>query len=356
MHGSQIRIINNIGSKSERKVGDPHVRFNPALAKILKARELFCISRDSNFDGVCGAALLIHNYGLKTKNIIFTNYSEFGKLLNRIKGMKIKNSAIVFNDFGLSKTNFSHSKRATKFLKSRGNFVVWLDHHPWENAMANSITKATDFAVFGESRHYCASELTYLLLCKKDRIGKKLALLAHYSDFPTRSKYNALIARLSYAILYAGYSKTRKERLLSSIALSVSKMNFSSSDITNSYKNYIKDERSNMKALISNSYKLKAGKFLIGLAFGRHIQTNSACAAIRKALHSDIEIYVNTETGKCGVRSKDDADGSAIAVALGGGGHPQASGFSVDASKFRSGKDKEGFAAKIERISKGLYE
>ncbi len=353
----KLWIIDNIKGKGLVSITSSALKSDRRLWQLLKGREIFCVAKDSNLDGLSGAALLMHNYGLKPENIIFTNYIHLKSLLGKLKKLRIRNSAIVFNDIGMSPGGLEYLNSVIKLLKSNNNTIIWLDDHPWDYKVIKSVRNGLDFAAFGENQRYCATELVYLLLCNRDRISKKIAMLAHYSDFVVKSRYDSLIEKLSYSIVYLSYGKEKKEERLSRVTKSISMLDFSNRLINRSYKLYIREEVKAKKALLRNSYTIKSNGYEIGLAFGNRLQTNSACAVMAGALHTDINIYVNIDTGKSGIRSRDYVDGSLIAKSLGGGGHPQASGFQVNPSKFRN-YNKPGmksFADKVGKISKRMY-
>ena len=329
---------------------------NQKVKGILLKSNIICVTRDSNMDGISAPALLMHNYGMKADNIMFTNYSNFKGLFGLIKKIDIKGSVFVFSDLGMSKVNITYSLKILELLKSRKVPVVWLDHHPWEEKMVRRFRNYFDFAILGESRRYCAAEMVYLVLCKRDKTGDRIASFAHYADFVIKSRYERLLRKLSYSIVYFEYDKNR-QGLLKKLTMVLSKLDLKNKMIDRAYHSYIEEERRNKKYLLGNSYSIDAGNYRIGIAFGKRIQTNSACAAIHNKFRSDISIYVNIETGKCGVRSLDHVDSSKISRALGGGGHPQASAFNIKPSRFKGGNKNEmkRFVERINRTSGKMY-
>jgi oligoribonuclease NrnB/cAMP/cGMP phosphodiesterase (DHH superfamily) len=299
----------------------------------------------------------MHNYDLRLQNIIFTNYIYLKELLLHLRKIRIKNAAIVFTDIGMSLGDLKNYNAIIKLLKSDGNTIIWVDDHPWDKKVVEAVNKNLDFAAFGESGKYCATELVYILLCNRDRVSKKIATLAHYSDFAIKSRYDHLIEKLSYSIVYLGYDERKKVAMLSKVIKSISTLDFNNPLINNSYKLYMKDEAKAKKILLENSLAIKAGSYKIGIGFGNRLQTNSACALLAKNFKSDINIYINIKTGKGGIRSKDYVDCSPIAKILGGGGHPQACGFQFNPSKFQNHNKiaTKNFVNKLQKISKKLY-
>lgn len=355
-NNGRLTIISNIGKRKLFSVKPQSIAKRKELQELLAARETFCITKDGNPDSICAPAILLHNKIIKQENIIFTNYKEFEGLFRYLKKAKIENSAIVFNDIGISAGNLSCSIKIIRLLKSRNNILIWIDDHPWSDDIVNSVRNELDFAVFGQNSKYCATELVYLILCKQDSTGGKIAMLAHYADFALKSKYDGLIRRLQYSIVYLLHNSA-KDRNLCRVINAVSKLDFENELIVSSYKNYLMAEAKNMKALLKNSYTAKTTKYLVGLGFSKRLQTNSACAALERALNSEINIYLDIETWDGGIRSKKGIDGSLIAKRLRGGGHPQASGFSINPPRLKNSNksDMERFFKKIERISKALY-
>jgi len=357
MDDGRLRIIDNINGKKLMAVSPASIGPSDKLKRMLSNGNVTCITKDSNPDGISGPALLVYNYGMKPENTILTNYKDLDRMLARLNRAKISDSVIVFNDMGISPGNLDNSMKILKLLKSRKNRIIWIDHHPWDKEVVGSVRNLIDFAVFGENPRYCATELVFLLLCKDDKTGRKIAMLAHYADFAIKSKYDALLKKLSYAIMQSGYDLRTKDKKIYKIIKAVSELDFNNRLVTKLYSAYIKDEAKNMVSLLKNSRKIKTGKYSVGLAFGERLQTNAACAAMKRALHTDINIYVNIKTGKSGIRGRNGLDSSLIAKRLGGGGHPQASGFSINPSKLKNSNksEMERFAKKIGRISEALY-
>jgi len=357
MEDGKIRIIDNIGGAGLIKAAASSIKPSRALKKMLSLGKVVSISKDSNPDGLSGPALLVHNYKVSDRNIILTNYKDLGDLLSYLKKRKISNSSIVFSDLGISPGNLEVNIKILRLLKSQNNTIIWIDHHPWEENVVSSVRKLIDFATFGENPSYCATELVFLLLCNYDRTGREIAILAHYSDFPIKSKYDALKKRLSYAIIGALYDDKSKDRNLRKIIRCISNLDYENRQIEEFRMKYVRNNERNTKLLLRNLYKIRAGKYLVGVGFSRRLETNSACATMKDELKTNINVYVAIDSGKSGIRSKDGIDSSKIAKALGGGGHPQASGFSINPSKLKNSNksEMEKFAKKIGRISDALY-
>lgn len=332
--------------------------YRDRLSGILSSSKVYCIGRSSNIDGTFGPALIMHNYNIKRERTFFTQQDDYPTVLKELKKAKVKNSFFIVSDLSVNIGNLAESKKLLSFLKLGNNAVIWLDHHPWDSESLNAVKDMFYFLIFGESDRYCATDLVYLLLCKSDHTGKRIAKIAHYSDFPfLTNRYRKVTDRLSYAIVNIVQNRQNRNARLRKFTYLASGLQLGNRFIGNNYKEYMKKEKENMKLLFKNSHRIVSGSCSVGIGFSRTLQANSACYAIRKKLKTDIAIYINIEIGKCGIRSNDYVDSSLLAEKLGGGGHPHASGFKVKPSEFRNfnKNSMEKFVKKVEAISKALY-
>jgi uncharacterized protein len=345
-----IIIIDNIIKKSRREIAPEELGYNSKLAELIKGRELFNITRDSNLDGVSSPSFLIRDYNLKPKNIIFGQQTKYDEIFKELKKIHFKNAVFIVTDLCSNKPSLKMLRRITSLIKSKGCVLIWLDHHPWDEEAINSVKDKIDFLTLGENSLYCASEILYVLLCKRTKENKELAELDHVSDFAINTgKYSAIARKLNCAIVCSKWDGNKRNSSLRQIAIDVARKNYNSKLIKKLFSQYNKTEKDNMKSLLNNSKLITKPRYKIAVGFSRRLQANAACAALKKKHNSDISVYIDTETGKNAIRSSEGFNSTILAEGFGGGGHPRASGFSIKISKFNK-FNKEG----IEKFTKLL--
>ncbi len=346
---NHLFILDNLSGKGKNAaIGREYVpEISERLRTLLLKGRVVVVSRDSNLDGLAAPALMMRTYKIGKKDVILTQQAKYIELEKRLRGMEPKGCSFVFSDLGISSGNPKAVVRIARFLRSNGNNVIWLDHHPWDDGIIKDVGRYVDFLACGESSMYCASEITHSLLCKKGNGEARLAAIAHYADFPDSNPgQRKRLEMLARAITYTRASKNREAGLLA-IVESLSKLDFDSRFIANAALMQKKVEERSTSVLMQNSYIVESKKAHIGVGFSNGLNANYACAVLMKRLGCRIAIYIDTKTGKSGIRSHKGTDSSAIARAMGGGGHPQASGFSVRPSSVSSGR---GMADAVKRI------
>ncbi len=340
------------------ETGPSKLGYNPRLVELIKdSKRIYCISRDSNVDGMGTPALLIRNYDMSPKDTFFMQQKDFKLLLNYVKRLNPKGCAFIIGDLSLNDDQILYVKDTISRLKKNKNTVIWLDHHPWSEKGVRAIADV-DFGVSGENELYSAAQLAYVLLCKRETGNRMLSDMIHVSDFALKSKkygkVNELLTGAIMSFRWKGKSMNQNLQRLTSL---MARLDFNNSFVNSAYNSYLKASKLGITALRANSYAVEESPYKIVVGFGKKIHTNQACSIMEKKHGSDINIYVDTETGKSGARSRKGIDCSLIASALNGGGHPQAAGFVINPKRF-SNFDKKGkakFVEMIKRISKKTY-
>lgn len=338
----KLTIIDNTGKGTINRVDPGTIGYNATLAEMLKkSKYTYCVSRDSNIDGIGTPALLIRNYGMSPKRIFFMQQKDFKLLLDYVKRIKPKGCAFVIGDLSLNDDQIPYIRETISRLKRDGNKIIWLDHHPWKNIGIDAIKKI-DFGVSGENEMYSAAQLAYVLLCNKEKDSRLLSDMIHVSDFALKSrKFDSTIERLSGAIMSFRWEKDTMEMNLQKLAVIVSEMDFNNPLVRNAYLRYRKASDTGIKMLNQDAGAIAVSPYIVAVGFSKKLQTNQACSILNSKYHSDIEIYIDIESGKSGTRSRKGVDCALIASALNGGGHPQASGFVIDPRRY-SHFNKEG--------------
>ena len=146
--------------------------------------KIYQLTHSSDLDGMASAALMRHYYGIPLDRIFFANYDGeiFKDAVSAIKGIKGKGDLLLISDFGMNAKNVKPMKDALQRFKAQGNYVIWLDHHPWTELETKELAKVCDILVNGELTS-CGTELVYKFLCKRDAFGDKLVAITHLADF-----------------------------------------------------------------------------------------------------------------------------------------------------------------------------
>lgn len=328
--------------------------------------KIYSITHSSDLDGMASAALLVHYYKMPIQNLCFTNYSGriYRDTLDFISNIKGSGNLLVISDFGMIDDNLKSMGAALSKFRKKGNYTIWLDHHIWDNRAVEGISKFCDLIVVGENLNFCGTELVYKFLCKKSKFGDELARITHLSDFALASKSkkeNHLIDKIAYGIKELGTDNATNPETREFVSC-LAKGDIDCKIINDAYEKYMKRSRPFLKKVLSTAKIIEVNKVRIAVSFGIGVSSQEACMTMISKLKTDIAIYVGIKEGHSSIRSVRDSkswgvDSSEIANAFLGGGHPLASGFSLESSGYDlsdKGAQSE-IIEKIRKISEKLY-
>lgn len=320
-------------------------------------RNVAVLSHIADIDGVGSAALVKMRYRIPLGNIFLTNHDldEISRCTSAIARMSRKGFTLFITDLNPSAGSARVYERLVKRVKGRGGRVVWLDHHVWKQEAINRIARKCDIAVFGENSEMCATQLVHKFLGLNTGFANEFADMVHYIDLflPTNNrKYKKRAEEYKLGIDYyliSGSHDAQQSRLRH-LAGVVSSGRFADSNLRTAAKNFKDLNSRRIKELLSGLFHL-SNRVVLG--FSKQVDSNDACEAMLTNTHADVSILIKTDTGHCSIRSRK-SDTVPLANALGGGGHPHASGFSVDVKKhklFSTLAEKKKFVARIRRVS-----
>ncbi len=296
---------------------------------------IYNITHIADFDGVASASMLVHYLNLPVDHILFGNHQakDFERLTEAINKVSIKNSVVLFTDLSINDVSIPTIKAIIERLKSDNNEIAWIDHHQWSDTALKEVGELCIYMIAGENPKYCAAELVFNNLfsqtIQNDDFGPKIAEIAHYADFNLKSdKYDALLYSLAGSIAYINDSVNPEEQLREMISY-VSKGDIDNPVVKEAYAKYLQESGENIKELEKSTSSFYAGSIKVGIGYGKGIGSTQACAIIEQKEHSGISIFINKENGKISLRSIKGLECLPLAVALGGGGHPQAAGGEV---------------------------
>ena len=191
--------------------------------------------------------------------------------------------------------------------------------------------------IVGENLLFCAAELSYRLLCRKDRYSDELVRITHLTDFWLRPKSRKDI-RMADTIYFGikhirSYkdSEARLRRFISDLAAGDLKPKV----VTDAYSKYMASTRAELKRMLKDCAIIEANKIRVGVGFGEVLSAQEACMAIIEKKGCDIGIYISSDKLHGSMRSLRGrgtwgVDILELARSMSGGGHPLAAGFTVE--------------------------
>ncbi|MEM0154650.1 MAG: hypothetical protein QW814_02340 [Methanothrix sp.] len=295
-------------------------------------RKSVIISHRRDFDGIASAAELFRFLSGSIKTVLFTNPSKTEMLSTVSKLAGSENIDIYIADVSMSADGYEELCHQFENIKSHGNRIIWVDHHPWPEAATEKMKQIAEMLICGEDKNRCAAELIYQNFCINDEICKKLSSLAHLTDFNIRPEDKELdsdLIRMSQCIAFLDREDKHSEELRHSLLERVATGAISGGIINQIYAEYKKSEAENLKQLKETIRVLNIGRYKIGMAFADNLQSNMACAMIKQSTGANIQIFVTTKDWSAHVRSDNGINSSLLSSALGGNGHEMASGFTL---------------------------
>ncbi len=318
------------------------------------------ISHASDIDGVGSAALIRRKYAVPLKRLFFSDYSKSSLeyVDSRLRPLYKSAITLFLADLGTNESLIEGYRHILESVLKGGGKVIWLDHHPWSKRAIDELTPLCELAVVGENERFCATEITYRELGFKDRFTRQFVRLVHYSDFnitPKSSKDYETVGTYALSITSYGILKSR-ERMTARLR--------HLADVISSgrlYDKAVRDDAQRFKRLNDRRIDGMVKSMLLypraAIGFSSYVQSTAGCVSLMERSGKEIGIYINTSNMRGHLRCED-GDISRLASALGGGGHPHASGFNVDKrfGKLRTAAQKRRLAdfiqVKIEQLVK----
>lgn len=305
--------------------------------------KLYSITHRSDIDGMSSSAALVHYFKMPLSNVYFYDFAGLSdELWEKMNALEPSNGMFVITDVGTNNNECPKWKRLLSYLTSRGNRIIWIDHHAWRQDWISALSKHCDIMVIREGRR-CATELVLHELCSRDAYSKRLAAFAHVADFNIQTRDRRELLRQhkhAWAIYHVkqrggGVSNGGLRKIVSQL----SKGNFDSAFVDRAYRTYKKTADGKIKVLLSTARVAKVGVLKVAIGFGSGLHATTATRMLEQRFRPKIAIYVNQNPSaqRIHVRSSSrvrNIDSSVIASEFGGGGHPFASAASISAAKY----------------------
>ena len=314
-----------------------------SIMELLSGKRIILVTHLKDIDGVSSAAIAVSS--LSPEKVIFSDYGRVPalELLKDFPGSQ-KGMAIIFTDISLSEDASDVYKELFGKLKSDGDIIIWLDHHPTQEKAVHVLQDFADFAVAGE-QNMCGAELLYEEIIKPLGLSstkiETIKEMAHISDFNiSGTPFDEKLRKATKAI--SSYLDDRtgiQEGLLRiSKAIENDPNNFDRdsfvserAQIYERAQKRLKDELANNTYIVGNDIV----KAIVGFNTAGSLQSNDGCyflLELDKARNGNANtaIYVKVKLGTCHIRvSNKSIDTLLLAQALNGNGHPAASAFPI---------------------------
>jgi oligoribonuclease NrnB/cAMP/cGMP phosphodiesterase (DHH superfamily) len=320
-------------------------------------RNVAVLSHIGDIDGVGATALLKMKYKMPASNIFFTSHdlADLKKAYSGLKRLFKKGTLFFITDMNPSRDTAKFYEEMVKQVESKEGHVIWFDHHSWSDRSLKEIAAKCDIAVVGENKRMCATQLVQRFAKLNSRFAKEFTELVYYTDFylsTKNKKYQKFIEEYKLSIGYYtmnnAYGATHKN--LRHLAGVIASGRFTDKKIHVAAMKFKALNEKRTREMLSNLYPISSN---LVIGFSKQVDSSDACHAIMEKSGADVVVLVKTDHGHCGIRSRE-ADTVRFSNILGGGGHPHASGFSIDVKKynhFTRKSDREVFAKFLRRAA-----
>jgi oligoribonuclease NrnB/cAMP/cGMP phosphodiesterase (DHH superfamily) len=275
-------------------------------------------------DGLMSAAIFLRVHPLATVKFVDYGLDDMKHLLIELSELKVVELTVIA-DFGLDDDKRDAMVTALSSLVSRGTRVDWLDHHSWSAASMEAVRRAGVELVKPPDREACGAELVQRRYAPSDDYSKRLAELAHATDFhePLDEIGRVLTGVVDY---YNSLTKAECDKKLERLAQVVSEGVLVDSVVYNDYCHYTKLVAHSEEELRKTARLLNAGGFRVAVGFATGpLGPTRTCDVLRETFPSDIQVYVKGRKVSFR-RSNENIDCAKIAKAFRGGGHDYAAG------------------------------
>jgi len=280
---------------------------------------MLIISHAEDIDGIFSAALAIRKAKRENEkySLLLIDYTQYDLLIEKIKNSK--ESRIMILDIGI---NEKRTKEVIDALKESKSFIIWIDHHIWEDSTLKEASKYCNLILGNHSATYLFSRIF-----SNDLFSRKLARIAEDSDF-FKNKLKISI-RLSLLITY--FNNFSKEKLywLAEYFSENTKLSKEMEELIEKIEKEVEEAR---KKVEKNLEIIEVEKKRIGIVELPSI-LNPSFEGDRlkkeKNLDTCIMLFKKGEGYKVSIRGEKALE---LAKLLGGGGHPTAAGAFIEKS------------------------
>jgi oligoribonuclease NrnB/cAMP/cGMP phosphodiesterase (DHH superfamily) len=274
---------------------------------------MLIISHAEDIDGIFSAALAIRKAKREKEgySLLLIDYTQYDLLIEKIKNSK--ESRIMILDIGI---NEKRTKEVIDALKESKSFIIWIDHHIWEDSILKEASKYCNLIVGNHSATYLFSRIF-----SNDLFSRKLARIAEDSDF-FKNKLK-ISTKLSLLITYLNNFSKEKLYGLAEYFSENTKLSKEMEELIEKIEKEVEESR---KKVEKNLEIIEVEKKRIGIVELPGI-LNPSFEGDRlkkeKNLDTCIMLFKKEEGYKVSIRGEKALE---LAKLLGGGGHPTAAG------------------------------
>lgn len=277
---------------------------------------MLIISHARDIDGIFSAALAIRKAKKENENysLILIDYPEYDLLID-----KIKNSGedrIIILDIGV---NDNKVKELIEVLKSSESFIIWVDHHVWENSTIKEVSKYCNLVIGNNSATFLFSRIF-----SKDSFSRKLAKVAEDSDFFINKL--KISKKLSLIITYFNAFSKEKLYWLAEYFSENTRLSRDMEELAEKIEKEIEEARKEVekKLEIIEIQKKRIGLVELSKILNPSFEGDRLIK--EKNLNTCIMLFKNENGYSVSIRGEKALE---LAKLLGGGGHPNAAGASI---------------------------
>lgn len=271
----------------------------------------------TDLDGIASAAIITRSLS-KVDKYVFTQPHTLHRVLSRIKCLE--DCDIYICDLSPNHGNISSILSTVRKLVENGTKIWWFDHHVWEPSWVESVLNAG--VRLSQDTSTCSAGIVYRQLGFGDSISEHIARAACSLDLWVFDDWLG-----NFLARYVGYSKSEDWRKKVAIKLSKGVM------LDEEVLKAVEESMDRELKILSEAIRKGGVSDICGIrvvyyykSVKDHI-TSYVATLLMSRFNADMAVICRR--GSVSLRSRGKVDVREIAKKLGGGGHPNAAGFSL---------------------------
>jgi nanoRNase/pAp phosphatase (c-di-AMP/oligoRNAs hydrolase) len=304
----------------------------------MKQFKVVSISHSVDPDGIGSQAILFRYFKeLKIEPIgLLADYYNFKEVFN--KALQYEPDVLIITDIGINKHLLSIVMTPLQSLEAR---VIWIDHHkitPKNKELINSVTEE-----FIHNTSVCAAELVQERFLPDDPIAKKIAKIAHKSDFDI----DDYLGDLFYTLIDFYRFKPGK---LVSLRETLASGNFETDrNLKDQYLEAYRIFEAERDRIRRTKRDFLLNDIRFSLAYSEILPRGKITKFLTEISDADIVIGIDTNNNRVGMRSNQ-YNVAILANAFGGGRHSNRSGFTYPGILDGNNKPSARFIRRLEEV------
>ncbi|MEM2207656.1 MAG: DHHA1 domain-containing protein [Sulfolobales archaeon] len=271
----------------------------------------------TDLDGIASAAIITRSLS-KVDKYVFTQPHTLPRALSRIKCLD--GCEVYVCDLSPNYGNVSSILSTIKKLVEYGSRVWWFDHHIWDPSWVESVLNLG--VRLSQDTSTCSAGIVYKQLGFGDSTSEYIAKAACSLDLWVFDDWVG-----NFLARYVGYSKSEDWR--KKVAIKLSKGVLLDEEVSKTVEESVDRELK----ILSEALKRGGVSDICGIRVAHYYKsvkdhiTSYIAALLMSRFNADMAVICRR--GSVSLRSRGKVDVREIAKKLGGGGHPNAAGFSL---------------------------